>query len=48
MRIQHIRSTDMWLLCKGNRVLYRGKSSPWQSPRVLMAALKREQLALVA
>ncbi len=42
MKVVHIRSADVWLLSKGNKVLYRGKSSPWQTPAVVAAALKRE------
>jgi len=43
MKIRHIKSLDIWLLSKGDRILYRGKSSPWQSPQVLAAALRRER-----
>jgi len=42
MKVTHIRSTDVWLLSKGNKVLYRGRTSPWTSPGILAAALKRE------
>jgi|TARA_R110001592_G_C12703960_1_gene707070 hypothetical protein len=42
MKVIHILSSDVWLLSKGNKVLYRGKRSPWQSPSVVAAALKRE------
>lgn len=42
MKIRHIRSLDLWLLSKGNRILYRGRSSPWKSPGVIAAALRRE------
>ncbi|MCB1693116.1 MAG: hypothetical protein KDI19_10140 [Pseudomonadales bacterium] len=42
MKIRHIRSLDLWLLTRGNRVLYRGKASPWKSPAVIAAALRRE------
>ena len=42
MKITHIRSTDIWLMSKGNKILYRGKKSPWQSPKVIAAALRRE------
>ncbi len=42
MKIRHIRSLDVWLLSKGNRVLYRGKDNPWRSPRVIAAALRRD------
>ena len=48
MKVRHIRSMDIWLLTKGNRVLYRGKESPWHSNRVLQAALRREKLQAVA
>lgn len=42
MKIKHIKSLDLWLLTKGNRILYRGSSSPWKSPRVIAAALRRD------
>ena len=46
MKITHIHSidssVDLWQLSKGNRILYRGKASPWQSPNVIAAALKQE------
>ncbi|MCH7743842.1 MAG: hypothetical protein IIB71_14400 [Proteobacteria bacterium] len=48
MKIRHIRSTDMWLLSKGNKLLYRGKQSPWKSPRVIATALARDGVRLVA
>lgn len=48
MKIRHIQSTDIWLLSKGNKVLYRGKQSPWQSKKVIVAALRRDGLRLVA
>ncbi len=42
MKIRHIRSLDLWLLSKGNRVLYRGKDNPWHCPAVITAALRRD------
>ncbi|HKI75417.1 MAG TPA: hypothetical protein VJ998_12255 [Pseudomonadales bacterium] len=42
MKVRHIKSLDLWLLSKGNRVLYRGAASPWKSPNVVAAALRRE------
>lgn len=42
MKVTHIRSLDQWQLSKGNLILYRGKLSPWQSPKVIAAALRRE------
>lgn len=48
MKVRHIQSLDIWLLTKGNRVLYRGKQNPWHSEQVLKVALKREALRLAA
>lgn len=61
MKVTHIKSSGyysedstndgIWLLSKGNKVLYRGTTSPWQSPRVVAAALRREgkqMLSIVA
>lgn len=48
MKIRHIRSMDLWLLSKGNRVLYRGKESPWHSAKVMQVALRRSELRRVA
>ncbi|MFT7688489.1 MAG: hypothetical protein ACI9FB_003853 [Candidatus Azotimanducaceae bacterium] len=42
MKVTHIRSIDQWQLSKGDLILYRGKTSPWQSPKVIAAALRRE------
>lgn len=42
MKVRHIKSVDVWLLSKGNRVLYRGPASPWKSPGVIEAALRRD------
>lgn len=42
MKVRHIKSLDVWLLSKGNRVLYRGHASPWKSPGVIAAALRRD------
>jgi hypothetical protein len=48
MKIKHIRSTDIWLLSNGNKVLYRGRKNPWQSQKVIVAALRRDGRRLVA
>jgi hypothetical protein len=48
MKVRHIASVDIWLLSKGNRVLYRGKESPWKSPKVIAAALRREGRLITA
>ncbi|MEE2914207.1 MAG: hypothetical protein VX745_06000 [Pseudomonadota bacterium] len=41
MKIRHISSLNLWLLSKGKTVLYRGPENPFDSPRVIAAALKR-------
>jgi|AP95_1055475.scaffolds.fasta_scaffold00600_3 hypothetical protein len=43
MRVRHIRSLDIWLMSKGNKILYRGKKNPWHSEKVLQYALNRAQ-----
>lgn len=43
MRVRHIRSLDIWLMSKGNKILYRGKQNPWHSEKVLQYALNRAQ-----
>jgi len=48
MRVRHIRSLDIWLMSKGNRVLYRGKENPWRSTRIMQSALRREGVRSVA
>ena len=47
MRVRHIRSLDLWLLSKGNKVLYRGKDNPWRSPAVMQYALRREGVTAI-
>ena len=53
MKIRHIMgnssketsngvSEGLWLLSKGNKVLYRGSLSPWESPKIIASVLKRE------
>ncbi|MEK9821835.1 MAG: hypothetical protein VW831_03770 [Gammaproteobacteria bacterium] len=48
MKVRHIPSLDIWLLSKGNRVLYRGKQNPWRSEKVLQVALRRDALRFAA
>ena len=43
MKIRHIRSIDVWLMSKGNRVLYRGRENPWHSAAVMQAAIRRSR-----
>ncbi len=47
MKVRHIRSSDIWLLSKGKKVLYRGKQSPWQSPAVIAVALRRQGMHVI-
>jgi hypothetical protein len=42
MKIKHIQSMDLWLLTKGDRVLYQGKLNPWKTPGVIAGVLRRE------
>ncbi len=46
MKVRHIQSMDIWMLSKGKRVLYRGKQNPWHSEKVMVAALRRDQIQL--
>ena len=48
MKIRHIQSLDIWLLSKGNRILYRGPDNPWHSERILKGALRRQGLQFAA
>ncbi len=48
MRVRHIRSLDIWLMSKGNRVLYRGKENPWLSTSIMQSALRREGVRIAA
>ncbi len=48
MKVQHIKSLDIWFISKGNRVLYRGRENPWHSTRALRSALRRQGLRLTA
>ncbi len=43
MRVRHIRSLDIWLMSKGNKILYRGKKNPWRSEKIMQYALDRAQ-----
>jgi hypothetical protein len=47
MKVRHIQSQNIWLLSKGNRVLYRGKSNPWHSPAIVAHALRRGGVHIV-
>jgi hypothetical protein len=42
MKIKHIKSMDLWLLSKGDKILYRGRVNPWRSPGIIARVLKRE------
>ncbi len=48
MKIRHIRSADIWLLSRGNKILYRGKMNPFHSTKVIAAALRRDGLRVVS
>ncbi len=48
MKIKHIKSLDLWLISKGNIILYWGKECPWYSPGVLELALRCNSLRLAS
>jgi len=48
MTIQHIKSSDTWLVSKGQKILYRGPVSPLGSSRILAVALKRDGLKIIS
>ena len=43
MKIARDPSSRLWTLTSGGHVLYTGYRSPWDSPRLMRAAIKREQ-----
>ena len=47
MRIKHIKSSDTWLISKGRKILYRGRTNPLSSSRILDVALRRDGLNLM-
>ncbi len=47
MRIKHIKSSDTWLVSKGQKILYRGRTNPLSSSRILAVALRRDGLRLL-
>lgn len=42
MKIKHIQSTNLWLLSRGEKVLYQGNLNPWRTPAVIAQILLRE------
>ena len=46
VKVRRIRSKNIWLLSKGNRILYRGKASPW-TPGIVEIAMRREGIRLI-
>ncbi|MEE4299993.1 MAG: hypothetical protein V2J24_11180 [Pseudomonadales bacterium] len=43
MKISRDPDSRMWTLTSDGRVLYAGRRSPWEDPRLMRAALKRER-----
>ncbi len=43
MKIERDRTTGLWVLTSGSHVLYSGRRSPWDSPRILREAVRRER-----
>jgi len=46
--IKHIKHSDIWLVSKGERVLYRGRENPFKSVSVLMSVLHRSGWRVVS
>lgn len=43
MKISRDPASRLWTLTSGDEVLYAGRRSPWESPRLMRAALERER-----
>ena len=41
MKISRDPASRLWTLTSENRVLYAGRRSPWENPRLMRAALER-------
>jgi len=46
MKIKHISTLNIWLVSRGNKLLYHGKRNPWSDSIVLESALKVEGIRL--
>ena len=46
MKIKHISALNIWLVSRGNKLLYQGKRNPWSDSIVLETALKGEGIDL--
>ena len=43
MKISRDPASRLWTLTSGDQVLYAGRRSPWDHPRIMRAALERER-----
>jgi hypothetical protein len=43
MKIWRDPASRLWTLSSGGEVLYAGRRSPWENPRLMRAALERER-----
>lgn len=43
MKISRDPASRLWTLTSGDHVLYAGRRSPWDNPRVMREALERER-----
>ena len=41
MKISRDPASRLWTLTSGGQVLYEGRRSPWENPRLMRAALER-------
>lgn len=45
MKISRDPASRLWTLTSGDQVLYAGRRSPWENPRLMRAALERARSA---
>lgn len=43
MKIERDQDRGLWTLKSGTHVLYSGRRSPWENPRLMKDALQRER-----
>jgi hypothetical protein len=44
MKIMRDRQSKFWVLSSDSHVLYKGRRSPWDDPRIIRAAFDRERM----
>jgi len=44
MKIMRDKQSRFWVLSSESRVLYKGRRSPWDDPRIIREAFDRERM----